>query len=135
MPDVFDAMPNLMDTADIDLRDGFPIHFFDADFVITTEPVQIHHREEDQAVVAKLSELVTRTPLARHSKLINETSLYPAEDIDYRVTLKVYEKISPFDKSDIDFVDFARNCAASSRKIQRLNRRGKNFNTEQNCLC
>jgi len=105
MPDVLDAMPDLMGTADIDLRDGFPINFFDADFVINAEPVQIHLREQDQSVVAKLSELVTSTPLDRHFKLINETSLYPAEGIGYHVTLKVYEKISPFDKSDIDFVE------------------------------
>ncbi len=93
-----------MGTADIDLRDGFPIHFFDADFVITTEPVQIHMREQDQAVVAKLTELVTSMPLAGHFKLVKETSLYPKENDD-GVTFKVYEKISPFDKSAIDFVE------------------------------
>lgn len=106
MPDVLDAMPNLMGTADVDLRDGFPIRFFDADFVITTEPVQTHlQRAEDQAIVTKLSELVTSTPLKRHFKLINKISLYPAEGTVYRVTLKVYKKNSPFDKSDIDFVE------------------------------
>ena len=105
MPDLVDAIPNLMSTANIDLRDGFPIHFFDADFVITTEPVQIHMREQDQAVVAKLTELVTSMPLAGHFKLVMETSLYPKENDNYHVTFKVYEKISHFNKSDIDFVE------------------------------
>ena len=105
MPDLLDAIPDLMDTIDVDLRDGFPIRFFDADFVITTTPVQVHLRPQDQSIVIKLTELVTSTPLERHFKLIKETTLKPQEDVESCVTFKVYEKITPFDKSDIDFVE------------------------------
>lgn len=105
MPEKALAMPNLIPTADVDLRDGFPIPFFDADIVIVSVPAHTHLRPQDQSVVWRLSEIVTSMPLARHFKFIKEISLYPTDKVSDSVTLKVYKKISPYDKSDIDFVE------------------------------
>lgn len=105
MPEKSVAMPNLLLTADVDLRDGFPINFLDADIVIVSAPVHVHLRPQDQSVVWKLSELVTSMPLARHFKFVKEISLYPTKKAKDCVTLKVYEKISPYEKSDIDLIE------------------------------
>ena len=105
LPDTLDAAPKMMFTADIDLRDGFPINFFDADIIIISAPIQVHLLPQDQSVVWKISELVTSMPLARHFRFVKEISLYPTEKVSDCVTLKVYEKISPYEKSDIDFVE------------------------------
>ena len=105
LPETLDAVPNMPFSADIDLRDGFPINFFDADIIIVSAPVQTHLRPQDQSVVWKLSELVTSMPLARHFKFVKEISLYPTKKVKDCVTLKVYEKILPYEKSDIDLVE------------------------------
>ena len=105
MPEKLVAMPNLILTADVDLRDGFNTEFFDADIVIVPTTLQTHLRPQDQSVVCKISELVTSMPLARHFKFVKEISLYPTNKASNCVTLKVYEKISPYEKSDIDLVE------------------------------
>ena len=39
LPEKHNALQNLIGTRDIDLRDGFPIDFFDADYVVVTDPI------------------------------------------------------------------------------------------------
>lgn len=103
VPENRESMPNLMDTFEIDLRDGFPTHFFNADFVIVSNPIQIHLLEKNQQIVVKLASLITKySPLSHHFKKIGEYT-FTAQDED--VKFIVYEKISPFEKSDIDFVE------------------------------
>jgi len=106
VPEKHNAMPNLLVTADVDLRDGFPVKFFDADYVIVVEPIQTHLLPRDQSVVVKPAELILN-PLTSSTnfKQIKEYTFYPESDGISSVTFKVYEKISPFDKSDIDFVE------------------------------
>lgn len=48
----------LLQTFDVDKRDGFPNHFFLANYVVVTDPTQTHLRERDQQVVAYLNEQV-----------------------------------------------------------------------------
>ena len=106
LPDKDNAMPSLMNIAEVDLREGFPIHFFDADFVIVSDPLQIHLREQDQSVVVKLAEVMTNsTPISKHFKKIREYTFHPETQGVSSVTFKVYEKISPFEKSNIDYVE------------------------------
>ena len=106
IPEKHNAMPNLLGTADIDLRDGFPTSFFDADYVIVTEPIQTHLLPKDQSVVVKLAELILN-PLTSSTnfKQVKEYTFYPEAEGISSLTFKVYEKISPFDKSDIDYVE------------------------------
>ena len=101
IPENHDALPNLFGTNDIDLRDGFPIKFFDADYVIVTEPIQTHLLPKDQAIIVKPAEwFKTFTTISRHFKFIKKYS-FNADGTP--VTFKVYEKISSFEKADIDF--------------------------------
>ncbi len=104
VPETHYALPNLIWTADVDLRDGFPIEFFDAEIVIVAEPVQIHLLPENQSVVVGVAyAMLNPTNFSAHFKLIREQNFSPAENES--VTFKVYEKISPFDKSDIDIAE------------------------------
>lgn len=104
LPDSYNALPSLLTTADIDLRDGFPTHLFDADYILVAEPPQLHMRAQDQSVVVKPAEwLLNPSPISRHFKLIDERTFVP-DDLT-SVTLKLYEKISPFERSDIDFAE------------------------------
>lgn len=41
----------ILDTAEIDLRDGFPSNIVEAKYVMVAEPIQYHLRSEDQEVV------------------------------------------------------------------------------------
>lgn len=104
MPESYlSALPSLMNSNDVDLRDGFPTRFFDADFVIVSEPIQTHLLPKDQSVVVKLAEWLTNSsPIARHFKPIKSFTFNAAGE---PVTFKVYEKISPFEQSDIDFAE------------------------------
>lgn len=103
MPENREAIPNLMDTFEIDLRDGFPIHFFYADYVIVSEPIQIHLLDKDQQIVVKLADLVAKySPISTHFRKIKE---YTFNAAGAPVKFKVYEKIAPFEHSDIDFVE------------------------------
>lgn len=103
IPESHNALPNLFGTEDIDLRDGFPLQFFEADYVIVTEPIQTHLLPKDQSIVVKPAQWLTSpSPISRHFKLIKEYS-FNADGSP--VTFKVYEKISPLEQSDIDFAE------------------------------
>ena len=106
MPEVHNATPNLIGPAELDLRDGFSTKFFDTDYVLVAEPVQIHLLPQSQQVIVKTSELmVNPSPISRHFKQIKEYTLNPEIYGVSTVTFRIYEKISPFEKSDIDFVE------------------------------
>ena len=103
MPENREAIPNLMDNFEIDLRDGFPIHFFYADYVIVSEPIQIHLLDKDQQIVVKLADLIDKySPISWHFRKIKE---YTFNAAGQPVKFKVYEKIAPFERSDIDFFE------------------------------
>lgn len=103
VPESHNALPNLVGAGDVDLRDGFQVSFFDADYIIAPEPLQIHLRAESQAIIVKPYELITNpSPISKHFKQIRE---YTFNATGEPVTFKVYEKISPYQKSDIDFVE------------------------------
>ncbi len=104
-PDNFFAVPNLLQNSDVDLRDGFPIHFFDADIVVVADPIQTHLRPEDQSVVVAVAQaFMNPTVFSKHFTLVKEYPL-PQNPNDNAVTLKVYKKISQYKKSDIDIAE------------------------------
>ena len=103
MPENREAIPNLMYNFEIDLRDGFPIHFFYADYVIVNDPIQIHLLEKDQQIIVTLSDLITKSsPISNHFRKIKEYTFNAAGE---PVKFNVYEKIAPFERSDIDFIE------------------------------
>ena len=104
IPDAHNALPSFAGDGNIDLRDGFSTKFFDADYIVVSSPVQVHMRPQDQAVVVKPHELMTTaSPVSRHFKEIKEYTF--SADGASEVTFKVCEKISPFEESDVDFVE------------------------------
>ena len=106
VPNAHKALPNLLGTVDVDLRDGFPLKFFDADIVLVAEPVQTHLLPKDQSVIVKPAELMlSPSPIAKHFKQIKTYTFHPESDGVSSVTFKVYEKISPFAEADIDFME------------------------------
>jgi len=46
----------IMDTHDVDKRDGLPVHFFKAQYVIVSDPVGYHLAPQDQRVIGILAE-------------------------------------------------------------------------------
>lgn len=106
MPDDRDALRGMQVIHEIDLKNGFPLQFFDSDYVVIPEPLQTHLRDEDQSVIIKLANLITKpSPIAKHFKKIKEQTFHPETNGVSSVTFSVYEKISPFDKSDIDYIE------------------------------
>lgn len=83
--------------ADVDSRDGFNTDFFNADFVVTSDPVSLHMSRDKEQVVYILNKLVRdhSSYVGRH--YIEKRSF--SFDNDVRVT--VYEKTSSLTREDI----------------------------------
>lgn len=77
MPDKERALPQLLDTYNIDLRDGFPSPFINADILVVGNPVQIHCPAETQRIITYLSELImdSNSYLGRHYTLYKKYNL------------------------------------------------------------
>ncbi len=95
------ALHHMYATADVDLRDGFNPDFLKADYIVVTDPVQLHLAEGSQEVVRFLCEEIRKSesPIGRHFKKINKS--FP---LDNNVTAYIYEKISGFDSSDYEYL-------------------------------
>lgn len=92
--------PNyLLDTAHVDLRDGFPVSFLSADIVVVTSPVQYHLLPDDQRVVGLLSEeFIYSRKISLHFKEIKWYTL------DNDVKAIVYQKINDFTTDDLEYL-------------------------------
>ncbi len=59
LPETSDAIPSLLDTKDIDKRDGFPNDlFWNANYILVVNPVQLHVNVAGQQVVAYFANTV-----------------------------------------------------------------------------
>lgn len=97
-----DACPlQLSAVSHVDLRDGFSTEFFSSGIVITTDPIQIHLREEDQRVITVLQEefMKEHSQIARHFQKIHTTELADG------VTVFVYLKKSEFSPEDLSYLE------------------------------
>ena len=96
MPESDNAVPNMYKTMDVDLRDGFPAKFLKADYVVATDPIQVH-LPTGQEVVTYLSALVQdqESYIGRHFKPIDEIVL------DGGVVARIYEKADAFTDDDL----------------------------------
>lgn len=86
-----------VESADVDSRDGFNTTFFDADYVVTSNPVSIHLDPDNEKVVCELSRLVrdNNSFLGRHYE---QSASF---DLDNGVTAEVYRRISLIEDDDI----------------------------------
>lgn len=58
MPDQLVSVPNLYVTSHVDLRDGFPTQFFDANIVVVATPTQYHLGEDSQRVIGVVADAI-----------------------------------------------------------------------------
>lgn len=102
MPDRAPAVQNLLSTADVDLRDGFPLDFLRADIVVTTDPVDLHLQEGTQEVVRYLAEQImdSISPVGRHFEQLDQTYT-----LDQGVRVLIFRKVSDFEQSDLESLD------------------------------
>lgn len=99
-PYSLNAVNNLLPTADIDLRDGFPKEFLSADIIVATNPVQLHAAEGTQEVVRFLNTEVLNqsSPIGKHFQ--PENIFY----LDNNTQAIVLFKTSAFDSNDLQYI-------------------------------
>ena len=87
--------------SDVDLRDGFSENFLYADYVVVTDPVQLHLKDGTQEVVRFLCEEIQKeaSPIGRHFVRMEQSY-----NLDNNVTAYIYEKISDFETADYQYM-------------------------------
>ena len=99
------AIPNQVPTADVDLRDGFPLQFLDARIVAVALPVQLHLQADGQRVVSLLAtDVCEDTPIGRRFIQIGTHILHPLKDGKDTVEVRLYERMSDWQVNDIDWL-------------------------------
>ena len=93
----FTTVPFGVESADVDSRDGFNTSFFDARYVVVSNPPSIHLAPEDEQVVTRISEGIgnPRDCIGKHYRLC--TSF----DVGGNVVVEVYERTSDYTVDDI----------------------------------
>ncbi len=96
-PDTMNGVPNMYNTSDVDLRDGFPAVLLEADYVVATQPVQLH-LNSGQEVVSYPAELIQdgSSYMGRHFEEIQRFEL------DGGVIAKVYVRTSAWEPGDLE---------------------------------
>lgn len=84
------AVDRLFYSPSVDLRDGFPYHFFVADIIIVADPVQYHLGEENQRIMVELAESILSGEAGGSLRLIDEYTL------ENDVTAKIFERVMPY---------------------------------------
>lgn len=93
MPENYNILPQVQQTSHVDLRDGFPEHFFEAEAVVITDPAE-GHLPDDHLVTYTIVELFLDGAFDEHFVHIGS---YP---LDNGVTALVYRRTSPLDDDD-----------------------------------
>ena len=94
----FSVCSQIFTTYDIDKRDGFPWQFLDAEYVLTTEPLQFHINPDGQRLIGLISNQITE------QKGIGKSFLRLKENfiLDNGIKVKIYKKISPIDRTELN---------------------------------
>jgi hypothetical protein len=88
----------ILDTHDVDKRDGFPRQFLHAQYLVVASPTQSHLKPEDQRVIGVLTREVTEG----HG-IGKSFQRMPGEfKLDNGVAVWVYAKIRPFERTDLE---------------------------------
>lgn len=96
LPELTEA-PFPVASADVDSRDGFNTAFFEADFVVTSDPVSLHLAPESELVVTTLNSMV------RDSESFVGRHYEPAVtfELEDGVRATVYRRVLSFSDGDI----------------------------------
>lgn len=89
------SIPNLVSTSHVDKRDGYPHHFFDCKYIITTDKAQTHLGSGQKVITYFHQEISNKSLLGKHYKPINTFNL------EKGIKAIVLEKISTPKKADI----------------------------------
>ena len=86
--------------ADVDLRDGFNTAFFDASYVVATNPVQTHLVDGTERIVETLNRLVQDPDgvIGAHYELLRTFAFADGLEV------YVYERVEPFSADDVAYV-------------------------------
>ncbi|RGL38361.1 hypothetical protein DXC69_07180 [Paenibacillus polymyxa] len=98
MPDNSNALPFMNLTHHVDLRDGFPVSFFESDYVVIALPTQYHLGESGQKVVGILAEEVMNGSLKNNFKPLKSYTL------DNNVEAIVLKKTSSITKEKVELI-------------------------------
>ena len=95
------ALKRRYKASNVDSRDGFSTNFLKADYIIVSDPVQLHMKEGTQEVVRFLSEEVKNqdSPVGRHYSRLDKSF-----KLDNGVVANVYEKTSEYEQSDLQYL-------------------------------
>ena len=96
MPYSDNAIPNMFNTCDVDLRDGFPTDFLRAKYIVTTDPIQLHLKT-GQEVVRYLATNVQN----RNSYIGCHFEEIDAVNLDNGIIAKIYMKFTDFCEEDL----------------------------------
>lgn len=88
LPDIMNAVPNMYSTHEVDLRDGFPTSFFDAEYVLVANPIQLHLPEGTQEVVSYLASAI----LDSDSIIGKYYKIEKTYNLDNEVTVGLYKR-------------------------------------------
>jgi hypothetical protein len=88
----------LLDTNDVDKRDGFPRQFLHALYLVVASPTQYHLHAEDQRVIGVL----TREVMEGHGIGKSFQRLQGEFKLDNGVTVWLFAKVIPFQRTDLD---------------------------------
>lgn len=89
---------HILHTNDIDKRDGFPLQFLQAHYLIVASPTQYHLRAEDQRVIGVL----VREVMEGHGVGISFQRLPWEFQLDNGVKIWLFTKNRPLEKADLD---------------------------------
>ncbi len=100
LPQNFNAIPGLLDTKDIDKRDGFPDDiFWNSDYVFVVSPMQIHVDESGQQVVSYFVNTILDS--GRLGKYFKEIKRYKiGNNLDFEGIL--LEKTKPIGITEVE---------------------------------
>lgn len=89
---------HILNTNDVDKRDGFPRQFLHAHYLIVARPTQYHLRAEDQRVIGVLVEEVIES----HGIGASFQRLPWEFKLDNGVKVWLFKKVRPLEKTDLD---------------------------------
>jgi hypothetical protein len=88
----------ILNTNDVDKRDGFPHQFLRASFLVVANPTQYHLRPDDQRVIGVLA----REVMEHHGIGASFQRLSGEFKLDNGVNAYVHAKVRPFESADLD---------------------------------
>ena len=109
-PDLNRLNARILQTNDVDLRDGFPPQILTADFLVIADPISYHLQPKDQKVIGAIAaQIFNQQDFGRfYQKLPEEFAL------DNNIKVSIYRKSQKFDRAALEklsqtFIEFYPN--------------------------